>query len=327
MSKKSLFPKILAVCLIASFVLCGCSGSSSNSGKSSSGEIEVYYLKADRSGLQTQPYKLSSGSAEASDSAACINELLSVMQSDPENTELTRPIPENVTLMSYSFDEEKGVLTLSFNREYAGLDAPQEALVRAAVSQTLLQVEGISGIQFCVGEDPLTDSMGREVGTMTKESFINDLGADSQSLKEKDLVLFYATEDGKNLRAVTRHVHYNAATPLEQVVMEYLTLDPNSDDPKAKAPLSDSAKLLFVSVNEGTCYVSFDNSFQTQEIDVTTDVSVYAIVDSLCQLNNVNQVQITVGGDNVPSTFDVRNVSGTYSPNYDLVVNSSGTNP
>lgn len=65
---------------------------------------------------------------------------------------------------------------------------------------------------------------------------------------------------------------------------------------------------------DGICYVNLDESFLTVEGNVSTDVSVYSIVNSLVELSTVNKVQILVNGE-VPASFS----ASTFERNLDIV--------
>ena len=62
------------------------------------------------------------------------------------------------------------------------------------------------------------------------------------------------------------------------------------------------------------CYVNLDDSFLTVVNNVSTEVSIYALVNSLVELSNVNQVQILINGE-VPASFS----STTFERNLDIV--------
>ena len=44
------------------------------------------------------------------------------------------------------------------------------------------------------------------------------------------------------------------------------------------------------------CYVNFDQAFLTEPYDVTSQVAVYSLVNSLTELSSVQTVQITIDG-------------------------------
>ena len=55
--------------------------------------------------------------------------------------------------------------------------------------------------------------------------------------------------------------------------------------------------MLGVTVKDGTCYVNLDNGFLTQTYNVSAEVQIYSIVNSLVELSNINKVQIAVNGN------------------------------
>ena len=65
---------------------------------------------------------------------------------------------------------------------------------------------------------------------------------------------------------------------------------------------------------DGVCYVNLDENFLMVVNNVSTDVSIYSIVNSLSELSNVNKVQILINGE-VPSSFS----SSVFERNLDIV--------
>ena len=65
---------------------------------------------------------------------------------------------------------------------------------------------------------------------------------------------------------------------------------------------------------DGICYVNLDESFLTVVNNVSTDVAVYSIVNSLVELSNINKVQILINGE-VAESFQTT----TFERNLDIV--------
>ena len=55
--------------------------------------------------------------------------------------------------------------------------------------------------------------------------------------------------------------------------------------------------VVSVSIKDGICYVNLDQNFLTQVYNVTSEVTIYSITNSLIELGGVNQVQIMVEGE------------------------------
>lgn len=78
--------------------------------------------------------------------------------------------------------------------------------------------------------------------------------------------------------------------------------------------INPATKIISVMTKDGICYVNLDENFLTVEGNVSTDVSVYSIVNSLVELSNINKVQILINGE-VPSVFS----ASTFERNLDIV--------
>lgn len=65
--------------------------------------------------------------------------------------------------------------------------------------------------------------------------------------------------------------------------------------------LPSDLKLLSISVSDGICYVNLSSSFLTEMVNVTSEIPVYSIVNSLCSLSNVSGVKIMINGDSAKS--------------------------
>ena len=78
--------------------------------------------------------------------------------------------------------------------------------------------------------------------------------------------------------------------------------------------INPETKIINILTKDGICYVNLDSSFLTVVNNVSTEVAVYSIVNSLVELDNINKVQILVNGE-VPSTFS----NSTFERNLDYV--------
>lgn len=103
---------------------------------------------------------------------------------------------------------------------------------------------------------------------------------------------------------------------MEKVIVEQLIQGP--DDNICLPVVSSQVKVLGITVRNGICYVNLDSSFVEEHVGVPFELTLYAIVNSLCELNNVNKVQFQINGD---SHMEVNGFSfdAYYERNLDLV--------
>ncbi len=272
----------------------------------------VYYLNIDYTGIVPVEYEM-----EAKDPEKQIREALAALSSETQSVEYTKTIPSAVKVEDFRMDS--GMLSLYFDRNYKELETYTEVMVRAAVVKTLLQIDGISNITFYVADNPLTDSSGQLVGAMDNNSFIDDFGQETESLRSTTLTLYYASADGQSLVREEKEVYYSSNVALERLVIEYLMKKPDIENAQSVFP--SNTKLLSVSVTDGVCYVSLDSTFQNQNNNISENVAIYSIVNSLTELDQINKVQITFSGKE-SQIYPNQNTGGTvlYEKNPSIVI-------
>lgn len=124
--------------------------------------------------------------------------------------------------------------------------------------------------------------------------FLDNTGDDTNKYIQAELVLYFGNGAGKALEAEVREVVYSSTLSLERVVLNQLLEGPQVEGMAATLPKN--LKIQGVSVRDGVCYVDFDATFLEEPVNVTDQVEIYSIVNSLTELSNVQQVQITVNG-------------------------------
>lgn len=294
--KKKIQIFILMLCLVLCTTSCGKANKES--------DYQVYYLDSDETGIISVDYELS---ANEDDPAAVVDELLEAMKLSPDVTELRATLTDDVEVVSHT--ESGYLITLNFNSAYYNMDKVKEVLVRAAIVKTISQVKGYSYVLFTVDSAPLLNADGVVVGSMNADSFVENPGEQINTSQETTLTLYFADETGTRLVKRNRVVHYSTNISLEKLVMEQLIYGPSSSNVRATVP--SSSKLINISVADGICYVSLDENFKNNlNSELTEQVILYSIVNSLTSLQGVDKVQLSINGD----------TSGKLMYNYDLAV-------
>lgn len=248
----------------------------------------VFYLNADMTKIVPQEVEL-----QATDTTGRIQELLRILQEQPEDAGLRQTIPKNVKVLGVT--EIAYQITVDFDRDYYKLNPTEEILTRAAVAKTLLQLEKYPYVQFTVESKPLETATGTTVGAMSLDSFLENPGEQINSSQKTTLTLYFASKDGTKLVPVKREVHYSSNISLEKLVMEQLMEGPKKKGLLATIPTG--TKLITITVVDGVCYVNLDETFLNQNQEISEQVVLYSIVDSLTKLSSVSKVQISINGD------------------------------
>lgn len=266
-------------------------------------EYQIYYLDSKTSGIVNESYI-----PEGKTKGQLVTELLEVLQKDPVNMVYKKGIPEGVTIKDYSILDDQ--LVINFDTNYSELSGINEVLCRATIVKTMCQIPGIDFVLFNVNGQPFIDSNGIQIGLMTAEFFIENTGAETNY----KVTLYFANETGDKLKKTTRNIFYTGTSPIEEHVINQIINGPTERGLYATVP--EGTTLLNVSTKESICYVDLNEKFLEKLPDVTEEVVIYSIVNSLVELPGIIKVQFRINGQIVETfqntPFDVlfeRNLS------------------
>ena len=274
--------------LTAIFLVCICAGCAVQEQEKKVG-YQVYYLNTTETSIESHSYQLQGVTLEEQ-----LAEVMVALGTTPEKLEYKAPLAMGFSVLDYEY--ESGRLTIEMDGRYKELPATTEVLVRAAIVKSFTGISGVNFVFFTVDGEPLKDSLGKYVGGMNAIQFIENEGKTINTYDEVRLKLYFANETGDGLVATSRTKEYNTNIPLEKLVVEELIKGPNAEG--VYPTINPDTKVASVIVKDGICYVNLDESFLIQKNEVTPEVTIYSIANSLAELNSVNKVQISVNGDN-----------------------------
>ncbi len=269
----------------------------------------VYYVNNSETKVEMHEYEMQSDSEEEQ-----LQELLDCLSTVPDKLEYKPPFSMGFELLGVSVDDGKILLDVDAN--YKVMPATTEVLVRAAIVRTLTQLPNISYVGITVEGNQLYDNVGELVGWMSGDQFIDNDGSEINTYELVRVKLYFANETGDKLIAAYREKHYSTNTPLERFVVEELIAGPSGQVEGLYPSINPETKIINVMTRDGICYVNLDSSFLTVVNNVSTEVAVYSIVNSLVELSNVNKVQVLINGE-IPSSFSTT----TFERNLDYVTN------
>ena len=304
--------KNLIVLMLAMFFTVTMSSCSSQQEEQNRQVKQVYYVNKAETAIVAQDYEIQ---AELTDVPGVIEELITQLSTIPSKLEYEAPLSGEVSLINYTYNE--GLLTLNFDKKYSNLSTTKEVLVRAAIVRTFTQLDDISSVSFLIDGLPLSDSKGNIIGTMSSDTFIYNAGNEINTYEKVELMLYFANEEGTALVPVYREVVYNSNISMERLAVEQLLKGPNTNI--AYATLNPDAKLNSITVRDGVCYVDFDSNFLIQPNNVTSEVAIYSLVNTLVNITEVNKVQISVNGETNVTFMENINLSNMFERNLDIV--------
>ena len=311
MVRKEKRGKLFWLGILLAGMLCLLSACANGTGGQSGTVYYLYYINNDETKIISRESR-----SETTDEALLLEELLEELSVISERLEYETPLAKEFALVGHTLDN--GLLTLDFDERYRELRGAREVLVRASIVRTVIQLKQIERVTFTVKGEPLVDQAGVAVGVMNEESFIENAGNEINAYEKVDLRLYFANETGDYLVEENRlNVVYNSNISLEKLVVEKLVEGPAAKD--AYPTINPDTKVISVTVQDGICYVNLSGHFLNQPYNVTTDVTIYSITNSLVELSNVNKVQISVDGETNISYREKLSLNNLFERNLDML--------
>lgn len=278
---------------------------------------QVFYINSDGSGLTGKTYQLKDAKQ---DLVSVIKELINRLQT-PQEESLKSPIDEGIQVVDYQIKENQ--LSVYFSAGYNNKSGLDEILSRAAIVKTLCQIQEIEYVEFYVEDQPLMLS-GNAVGLMSQESFVDELNPQDQK-QSKETVLYFANKQGNRLKKITTDITYNAAEPIARLLVEQLIAGVSSiqniDETKLQSAVPSKTTLNNLTIRDNICYLDLSRDFEQQDPNVSSEVIVYSIVDTLCELPEVTKVQFSVDGEQKEKYGDLEGFNKPLERNLDLLEN------
>lgn len=292
---------VLSVCVFITVSLTGCGASSSKN------QFTIYYVNQERTALAEYKTKLD----ESADAQALVNE----MDKARKKSTFIPARPAYVKVDHVQTDGQN--VYIYYTDTYKSMDNATEVLYRAAVVKTLTQLPEVDHVMFYVDGAPATYADGTVIGMMSADNFVEASGSNSADIQSADIKLYFANAKGDKLISMDMNVTYNKNVPIERVVVEQLINGPGISGYYRTLPAN--VKLLGISVTDGTCYVNLDSTFIDGMVNAAEMVPVYSIVNSLCDIPQIDRVQILINGESNRMYRESISLETKFTNNEDIV--------
>lgn len=313
----SLFRKTASVfiCFITvSFILTGCKSKKNNSTYNG---YYIFGINATETKVSYEKYKPKSDSSKK-----LIDEFIKKMQQEPHNISMKKAIPDDVKIDDYILTDT-GELSLYLNASYSNYTGTAEILRRAAIVKTLCQIPDVKAVEFYVAGQPLTNSKMDAIGLMTSDVFIDNTDGEKSYQQKATLNLYFADSKGTSLIKTPVKIQYDATLPLEQLAIKQLLKGPssieNTDSEKLLPTIPKGTILNKITTKENTCYIDFSDDFLKKPDNITDEVAIYSVVNTLIELPTINKVQFSINGEQVLIYNDKINFGEAFKRNLDIV--------
>ncbi len=237
-----------------------------------------------------------------------IRYLIQLLMTPPYNSELFAPIPYGTKLLDVTV--KNGLCTLNFSPEFEANSWQQPEALRLtllSIVNTLTQIDGIEQVEFCIDGNLMVQygSLNISAPFVREERAI---GPVRTGINEFDATLYVSNGSGEYLTPMPTKIRQTAGIQQEELILKALMRCPSINGFYTTIP---SATVInSISTDHGICHIDLSKDFLTNPD--TLELSVHAIVASVCTVKNVTAVQLTINGK-IPSGIDPK-LFGVLSP-------------
>lgn len=275
----------LLLLLVGFLLLAGCMNQGSL-GKGAYG-YQILFMQKSKMELSEMTYY-----TDETDPQQLVAELWQQFAATPEDADVVTISNESISLLSWEVNEN--LLSLYFSEGYKQMDKATELLFRAGVVCTFGQIPGVEGVLIYADGQLLTDDSGNPLAAMVAEDFVDITGEEVNAVQISNISLYYANETGDALVPYTIKIAYSTNTSIEEFILDQLIEGPGEE---GYYPTLDSdIQVNSVEVKGRICYVDLNHAFLENSRPVKDNIVIYSIVNSLCELSGIYQVQISVDG-------------------------------
>lgn len=259
-------------------------------------DYQIFYINKAENQLIAEGYN-----AEATTINGLVDELMNQMNTLPDDDDAQTPGLDITYILNYEYTLE-GYLVLNFDADYFTLPDIKETLCRAAIVKTLCQIDGIKGVEFTIDGEPYKDVTGNAYGYMSAETFVDNTSGVTTYKQTMSVNLYFANHRGDKLDKVPINVTFDGTISLEELIVQQIIKGPSNvkgADESLKPVVLTSTVINQITVREQICYIDLSQDFLTAVSGVSKSVSLYAVVNALVDLPDINKVQFTIDGKTV----------------------------
>lgn len=254
--------------------------------------INFYFVETTTSVMKSERHEVKGETNED-----IVKSVLNELKSGPKSEGLRGVIPKEVNFNNINLD--KNLVTLDLSPEYNNLSFGDELIIRASIVQTLTGLDFIDFVKITVSGEELKKTNGQPVGIMSASDFIIDDVISPEPKNYKVVKLYFQNRNATGFNVEEREIEVNPNEPLEKYIIEELIKGPNEADSYPTVPSETKLRSIKTETTDGICYVDLSSDFVTKHSGGSTSewFTIYSIVNSLTELDNVNKVQFLIEGE------------------------------
>lgn len=229
-------------------------------------------------------------------SQSLIEDIFTKIKSTPKSPNLKPVIPQDVELLD--FELQGKLLDINISSYYNEMSDTDKIFLICGTIFTFLEWTEIDGVKIFVEGEELLLSTGNVMGYLNRTSIINNTVIQPDKIQMHIATLYFSNADSLLLLPETRAIYVKQTESVEYQIVEQLVSGPNMLDHFSTIPAE--TKVNNIKTELGICYVDLNQNFVSkQPVQSNSEITIYSIVNSLTELDDVEKVQFLIDGRKV----------------------------
>lgn len=214
----------------------------------------------------------------------------------PTDGKHLRIIEKKARLLSLS-DVETGNVVVNFSSEFITGDSTKDILAVYAVVKSLCVTDIIDSVKVVINGKDIATSDGSIIGYLTNQDI--NLPTDTYNSEMREVTLYFPQKDLQKLVKEVRSIKVTDQQPIAQYIINELIK--GTENETLSPALSKDTVLLSVETSNNICFVNFKSNFLDKNTGSAEKekMTIFAIVDSLTELDTIERVQFLMDGKKV----------------------------
>lgn len=298
--------KTFAVLLSVLILLAGCANKPD---ETINGTVDLYFLSADGNSMVVETVPVPDGTDDK------LSFALEKLLEGPKDSQYKKALPDGVSYNSITL--KNGIATIDLSPEFNNGSNVEQLWSRYTIINTACSVEGVEKALLLVDGNTINSlSTGQPLVAMGKEDIVTD---NSQVSKDKVmLTLYFSDDNAMYLIPEVRYVSLKEGEKMSTLIVDELLKGPVNGS--LLPTLDPEVKVLSTETKDGVCFVNFSSEFVSKAAGGSAGemLAVYSIVNSLCELKEINKVQILSEGKKIEG-YGQMDLSEPFEKNEDLL--------
>jgi germination protein M len=273
--------------------------------------IDLYFMSSNDYSYVTEKYELQGFSLTSK-----IEEVLNQLIKGPKEVGNIALLSREVEITNILIEND--IVKIVFASEYA--NKPQdEFIARTSILSSIGQIESVSNVEFYIDDQPIKDINDKIVGTMHINNYIVSTGNLNEFKRNTNIKLYFANEKGTKLIQQVISADIPFSLPMEYTITELLIKGPISTG--QYPTINPDTKINSIRTKNGVCYIDLSKEFLEDTSNISEEVAVYSLVNTLAELSNFNKIRIYIDGKSPEFYHDEVKINVLLERNLDVIEN------